>query len=68
MSTPAHGRRLILEDGKPTGIILDLDEYEAMLERLEEAEDLEAIRQMRREDWQTASFEDYLAGRDGLSV
>lgn len=67
MNPQTRGRRLILEDGKPTGVILNLDEYEAILERLDEADDLEAIRQMRREDWQTVSFEDYLAGRDDVS-
>ena len=67
MTVKAHGRRLILEDGKPTGVILDLDEYAALLERLDEVDDLEAIRQMQAADWQTVSFDDYLAGRDDLS-
>ncbi len=67
MTANPHGRRLILEDGKPTGVILDLDEYAALLERLDEADDLAALRKMTAADWQTVSFDDYLAGRDDQS-
>jgi len=59
--------KLIIEDGRAVGVVLDIAVYERLLERLEEAEDLEAIRQMRAADWQTMSFDEYLAGDRGVS-
>jgi PHD/YefM family antitoxin component YafN of YafNO toxin-antitoxin module len=47
----AHKRRkspFVVEDGEPTAVILDIDEYEQLLDRLEEAEDLAALRDMRK--------------------
>nr|VFK32065.1 MAG: hypothetical protein BECKMB1821G_GA0114241_110115 [Candidatus Kentron sp. MB]VFK35132.1 MAG: hypothetical protein BECKMB1821I_GA0114274_110116 [Candidatus Kentron sp. MB]VFK76994.1 MAG: hypothetical protein BECKMB1821H_GA0114242_108816 [Candidatus Kentron sp. MB] len=40
--------RFVVEDGKPTAVILDIAEYEQFLERLEEADDLAALREMRK--------------------
>jgi prevent-host-death family protein len=31
---------IILRDGKPTAVILDIEEYREMLERLEDLEDI----------------------------
>jgi len=31
---------IVLREGKPAAVILDIDEYRGMLERLEEVEDL----------------------------
>lgn len=41
-------RQFIIEDGEPTAVILDISEYEELLERLEEAEDLASLREMRK--------------------
>jgi hypothetical protein len=40
--------QLVVEDGEATGVILDIGEYEELLERLEEADDLEALQEMRK--------------------
>ena len=39
---------LILQQGKPKAVILDIAAYEALLERAEEAEDLREIRSMKK--------------------
>ncbi len=39
--------QFVVEDGEPTAVILDIDVYEELLERLEEAEDLAALRELR---------------------
>ena len=39
--------RFVVEDGEPTAVILDIDEYEQMLERLEDADDLAVLKEMR---------------------
>ena len=56
--------KIILEDGKPKEVVLRLEDYEALLEQLEQVEDLRAIREMKDRDWDTITLEDYLAGRD----
>ena len=39
---------IVIRDTKPVAVILDIDEYQEMLERLEDAEDLRLLQQMRR--------------------
>jgi PHD/YefM family antitoxin component YafN of YafNO toxin-antitoxin module len=39
---------IILRKGKPRAVILDIDEYQEMLERLEDIEDLRVLAQMRK--------------------
>ena len=38
----------VLRNRKPAAVILDIDEYREMLERLEDAEDLKALVEMRK--------------------
>lgn len=51
---------IILKDGKPRAVILDIDEYQEMLERLEDAEDLRALEEMRNKPLQFKRLEDFL--------
>jgi len=39
-------RELVYRDGKPTAVILDIAEYEELLERAEDLDDLRALRRM----------------------
>ena len=39
---------IVLREGKPSAVILDIDEYREMLERLEDIEDLSMLEDMRR--------------------
>ncbi len=39
---------MILRNGKPAAVILDIERYREMLERLEDAEDLRVLSRMRR--------------------
>jgi len=55
-----YNPELIVRDGKPTAVILPIEDYEAMLEQLEQQDDLRAFREMTVEDRQTVRFEDYL--------
>ncbi len=38
-----------MKDGKPRAVILDIDEYQEMLERLEDVDDLEMLQKMRQQ-------------------
>ena len=40
--------QFVVEDGEPTAVILDISEYEQLLERLEEIDDLATLREMRK--------------------
>lgn len=39
--------QVILKNGKPNAVILDIRDYQEMLERLEDAHDLKQLRRMR---------------------
>ena len=52
--------RLVLEDGEPRGVILDIQDYIEMLERLEDAEDLAALNAMRQKPLEFRRFEAFL--------
>ncbi len=51
---------IVLKDGKPAAVILDIDKYQEMLERLEDAEDLKILAQMREKPLKFKKLEDFL--------
>lgn len=38
---------IVIREGKPSAVILDIDEYQEMLERLEDMDDLRLLEKMR---------------------
>jgi prevent-host-death family protein len=52
--------QLVLQNGKPTAVILDIDEYQEMLERIEDVEDLEMLEKMRKKSLKFTRLEDFL--------
>lgn len=52
--------QVIVKNGKPISVILAIDDYEALLEAVEQVDDLKAIRAMKKRDWKTISFDAYL--------
>ena len=62
MKTKAKSKApdIILKDGKPAAVILDIDKYQEMLERLEDAEDLKILAQMREKPLKFKKLEDFL--------
>lgn len=60
MSQMRPNRRFVVEDGTPTAVILDIAQYEEMLERLEEADDLAALRKTREEPLEFRSLNAFL--------
>jgi PHD/YefM family antitoxin component YafN of YafNO toxin-antitoxin module len=51
---------IILKEGKPSAVILDIDEYRQMLERLENLEDLNVLKEMRKKPLKFRKLEDFL--------
>ncbi len=52
---------IIFREGKPAAVILDIDDYQEMLERLEDAEDLKILAEMRQKPLKFKRLEDFLA-------
>jgi PHD/YefM family antitoxin component YafN of YafNO toxin-antitoxin module len=51
---------IVLKGGKPSAVILDIDEYRQMLERLEDLEDLNVLKEMRKKPLKFRKIEDFL--------
>jgi PHD/YefM family antitoxin component YafN of YafNO toxin-antitoxin module len=51
---------IVLRKGKPAAVILDIDEYREMLERLEDMEDLRMLEEMRKKPLKFRRLEDFL--------
>ncbi|MCX6844406.1 MAG: type II toxin-antitoxin system Phd/YefM family antitoxin [candidate division WOR-3 bacterium] len=54
-------RELVYRDGKPAAVILDIAEYEELLERAEDLDDLRALRRMREHPLRFRSLSDILS-------
>jgi len=51
---------VVLRRGKPAAVILDIEEYREMLERLEDMEDLKMLEDMRKKPLKFRSLDDFL--------
>jgi len=54
-------REFVYRDGKPAAVILDIAEYEELLERAEDLDDLRALKRMRGRPLRFRSLTDVLA-------
>lgn len=51
---------IIIRDGRPQAVILDIDEYQEMLERLEDIDSLEMLAEMRKKPLKFRKLEEFL--------
>jgi prevent-host-death family protein len=51
---------IIVKDGRPRAVILDIDEYQEMLERLEDIDDLKMLAEMRKKPLKFRKLEEFL--------
>ncbi|MEO0114245.1 MAG: type II toxin-antitoxin system Phd/YefM family antitoxin [candidate division WOR-3 bacterium] len=51
---------IILKDGKPSAVILDIDVYRKILESLADREDLKILEAMRKKPLKFRKLEDFL--------
>jgi PHD/YefM family antitoxin component YafN of YafNO toxin-antitoxin module len=58
--TKRKAPEIVLKEGKPSAVILDIEEYRQMLERLEDLEDLNLLKEMRRRPLKFRKLEDFL--------
>jgi PHD/YefM family antitoxin component YafN of YafNO toxin-antitoxin module len=60
MKTQTKNPEIIMRDGKPVAVILDIDIYEQMLEQIEGIEDLEYLEKIRQQPLEFRSLDDFL--------
>jgi PHD/YefM family antitoxin component YafN of YafNO toxin-antitoxin module len=51
---------IIIRNGKPASVIIDIEDYREMLERLEDTEDLKLLEKMRSGELKFRRLEDFL--------
>jgi PHD/YefM family antitoxin component YafN of YafNO toxin-antitoxin module len=56
---------IVTRNGKPVSVILPIKDYEELLERAEDAEDVTWLKQARRKKLNYRPLEEYLAKRNG---
>ena len=54
-------QEVVYRNGKPAAVILDIEEYRELLERLEDAEDLRILKRMRARPLKFRKLDDFLA-------
>src|SRR5207253_1177516 len=55
--------QVVTRNGKPVSVILPIKQYEELIERAEDAEDLAWLKKLRRKPLHYRSLKDYLAQR-----
>jgi len=56
---------IVTRKGKPVSVIIPIKDYEELLERVEDAEDVAWLRRTRKKPLRYRPLEDYLAERKG---
>ena len=54
---------IVTRKGKPVSVIIPIKDYEELLERVEDAEDVGWLKRARKKPLHYRPLEDYLAGR-----
>ena len=62
--TERRSPEIVIRDGRPAAVILDIDEYQDMLERLEDVGDLEMLNEMREEPLKFRKLAEFLTEYD----
>ena len=58
--TLAKKPQFVIKEGKPTAVILSIRDYEELLQRVEDAEDLVELRRLRKTTLKFRPFEEFL--------
>ena len=54
--------QIVVKDGKPAAVILPLEQYREMLERLDDADDLKALSLLREKPLRFRTLDEFLKG------
>ena len=65
MKTSRRKPEIVMRNGKPVSVIVPIKDYEELLERAEDAEDVAWLKQARRKKLHYRPLEEYLTKRNG---
>ncbi len=54
------GPQIVYSDGEPVAVIVPIEEYREILERLEDAEDIAMLEEMRKRPLQFSTLDEFL--------
>ena len=57
---------IVMRGGKPTAVILGIEEYRELLERVEDAEDIKTLKAMRKRPLKFRKLDDFLKDSAGV--
>lgn len=60
MKAKAKTPEIVLRNGKPAAVIVPIQDYQKMLERLDDAKDLKALADMRKKPLKFRRLEEFL--------
>jgi len=60
MNPDATSPEIVVRDGKPVAVILGIDEYQEMLEKIEDLDALKALERLREEPLEFRRLDDFL--------
>ncbi len=60
MKTRKKAPEIILRNGEPVAVIIDIDQYREILERLEDLEDLRLLEEIRQKPLKLRKLSDFL--------
>ncbi|MCX5813363.1 MAG: type II toxin-antitoxin system prevent-host-death family antitoxin [Proteobacteria bacterium] len=58
--------QVVMKDGRPSAVIIDINDYRELLEKLEDKEDLADLEKIRVGGMKIRKFEDFLTERDNV--
>lgn len=64
MKTTPHEPEIVTRGGKPVSVIIPIKDYEELLERVEDTEDMAWLKRARRKPLHYRPLEDYLTERN----
>jgi len=59
-ATKKKNPEIVLKNGRPAAVILDIDTYKEMLKQLEDMEDLRTLEDMRKKPLKFRKLDDFL--------
>jgi len=68
MKATSHEPEIVTRNGKPVSAIIPIKDYQELLERAADAEDIAWLKRARRKKQQYRPLEEYLSQRNGIGV
>lgn len=68
MKSTTREPEIVTRNGKPVSVIIPIKDYQELLERAQDAEDISWLKRARRKKQHYRPLEEYLSERNGIRV